>query len=76
MFLRAGLRIVAVRDCRVRRQHNCDLHLLCVYSTAGLQSVRLGAFEQYGKSAERRLHRAGRSGFLALAPLSVEENRK
>jgi hypothetical protein len=32
-----------------RVHYNCNPWLLCVYSTAGLQSARLGAFERYGE---------------------------
>ena len=32
-----------------RVHYNCNPWLLCVYSTAGLQRARLGAFERYGE---------------------------
>ncbi len=39
----------------------------CIYSAAGLQRVRLGSVERYGRSDLRYLHRLGRGRILAMA---------
>ena len=55
MLHRARLKLKQIRN------------LFCVYSTAGLQRVRLGAFERYGEVLSGAVHRTGWSGVLDLA---------